>query len=156
MDLLALIDAPFRFKSRPVAVPGDYRPAWRISLVVLILACSRSNKASLQKLHVISWAMRTRESRAQFLKFADGAIDKQGVQIRIDPTMNLAFDFAVAEGLAAFSKGKNLQLTAKGRSLADEIESAEDCMVEEKAFLASAAPVATEKKIATIFDMTSR
>jgi hypothetical protein len=68
--MLAKLDIPFIFKSRPSPVPGDLRPTWRIALILLILINSRSKKASLRKLHVVSWAARTAVNRELFIKYS--------------------------------------------------------------------------------------
>lgn len=99
--------------------------------------------------------MRTRESRARFLQLIEGKIQKHTISIRIDPTLNLAMDICVAEGLASFLKGKSLELSSKGQSMADEIEAQDDCMEEEKQFLAATSAVATEKMISDIFNVAA-
>lgn len=154
-NLLKLIDAPFQFRARPVTVPGDYRPAWRIALIALILDHSRAKQASLQKLHVISWVLRSAGARRQFLEMAAHGADASSLIIRIDPTLNLAVNLAVAEGLTVVSKGKNLQLTGKGKKLAEEIQSDAECMVEEKRFLEDIAAFATEAMINNLLNLSA-
>ncbi|MEP6534296.1 MAG: hypothetical protein ABJF23_03190 [Bryobacteraceae bacterium] len=58
------LKAEFVFRQRPVAIPGDLRIGWRIGLLVLLMnGCCKSGRTSLTRLHVLSWGIRTLESR---------------------------------------------------------------------------------------------
>ena len=42
-----IINVPFRFKRRPIAIAPDFRKDWKIALLLLILEiCSRGGKSS--------------------------------------------------------------------------------------------------------------
>ena len=51
----------FSFRRRPTPVPADLRIAWRVSLILLMLLASRSNRASLAKLHILNDAIRSNQ-----------------------------------------------------------------------------------------------
>lgn len=87
--MLANLDIPFVFKRRPAPVPGDLRPAWRIALILLILFQSRQKKASLRKLHVISWAARSPINRAALIRYSKNDIPKDQIIPRVEPSLNL-------------------------------------------------------------------
>jgi hypothetical protein len=145
--MLAKLDIPFIFKRRPSPVPGDLRPTWRIALILLILLNSRSKKASLRKLHVVSWAARTSVNRELFIKYSKGEIAKDEVIPRVEPSLNRAIDLARGEGLVSIDDGKNLALSASGLKAAEEINGSDDCLVEEKAFLSEIKTFANETNI---------
>src|SRR5687767_3185407 len=89
----------FIFKRRPSPLPADLRPRWRVSLLLLILFHSRGQKASLQKLHVMNWALHSECTRGLLLRFAEGRIPKDSLIPRIEPSLTRAIDLAMAENL---------------------------------------------------------
>jgi hypothetical protein len=145
--LLDRLDVPFTFSPQPSSLPGDLRITWRIALVLLILLHSRSQKASLQKLHVMNWASRTAANRRLFFQFARNVINKDQLVPRIEPSLNRAVDFALAEELIRIENAKNLKLTSKGYEAAQQIDEAIDCLTEEKSFLKAMARFFTERNI---------
>jgi hypothetical protein len=145
--MLNKLDIPFIFKRRPSPVPGDLRPLWRIALVLLILLSSRSKKASLRKLHVISWAARSSINRGRFIRYSKGKIAKDEIIPRVEPSLNRAIDLARGEGLVTVDGGKSLTLSSIGLNLADEINRSEDCLIAEKQFLSEVKSFANETNI---------
>jgi hypothetical protein len=133
-ELSALLEVPFSFKRRPPAIPGDLRPIWRISALVLILEKCRGQRASLRQLHVMNWAIRTGQNRRTFLKAVEGHHDLEHPIVRFEPSLNRAIDFAIGEGLAERS-GDRILLSDKGKQFATALNRAEDLLVSEKAFL---------------------
>jgi len=145
--MLAKLDIPFIFKKRPAPVPGDLRPMWRISLILLILLHSRSKKASLRKLHVVSWAARSPANRASFVKYSKNEIAKDEIIPRVEPSLNRAIDLARGEGLMTIDGGKNLLLSSTGLLAAEEINRSTECLMEDKRFLAEIKAFANETNI---------
>jgi hypothetical protein len=45
---LANLSLPFTFRERPRPLAGDFRPSWRVALVLLMLLHSHGQKATLQ------------------------------------------------------------------------------------------------------------
>jgi hypothetical protein len=126
----------FVFRRRPLAIPGDLRPAWRIGLVVLLLKnCCRGGKSSLGRLHVLSWGFRTRQSQHDLKAAAEGAIPLGSLIVRFDPFLDRAVDFAVGENLLTHIGGRAVELTASGRQLATEVESNDSLFEAEKSFI---------------------
>ena len=141
----------FLFKRRPSPLPGDLRPTWRVSLLLLMLLYSRGQKASLQKLHVLSWALHSEETRELLVKYADGEISKDEIIPRIEPSLNRAISFATAEKLVIVEAGKNLKLEPKGAAAARELEAA-DVFSAEKGFLQRIKPFLTEQNVKALLD----
>jgi len=140
--------ARFLFRKQPVALPPDLRPIWRISVLLLILhRCCRQKRASLNKLHVLSWAIRTSQSRQTFLDVFNGVAHPDKAVIRFDPAMNRALDLVRGENLVQQIGGDHFQITTKGTALSGEIESDDDLMRVEKWFLGELGSNATETRI---------
>jgi hypothetical protein len=150
MLLEQALDVPFTFKQRPVPLPCDLRPGWRLYVLLLLLDQCRGGKATLQQLHVLNWAIRTEETRTAFLQFINGVRTPNQMIVRYDPSLNRAVEFAFAEGLVSRHEESPLALNElpqpteeyrvilapKGRRFLSLIQGMEDCLVAEKQFLA--------------------
>src|ERR1043165_5982080 len=78
--------SPFVFRRRPVSIPADLRPAWRIGLILLLLKkCCRQGKTSLTRLHVLSWGFISREGQSQLTAAATGRLAPDSLVIRFEP-----------------------------------------------------------------------
>ena len=137
---------PFSFQRRPIPVPGDLRISWRVSLILLMLGNSRSNKASLAKLHVLNDAIRSNQHE-RLRSAVTGAKLTLPWNLRVEPAFARAVDFVVGEKLAGWTKASSrsaLQLTAAGVSAFNQLLKMDDALVEEKAILAELAKVIPE------------
>jgi len=144
---LLRIDVPFIFTRRPEPLPPDLRPNWRVAMLLLLLRSCRSEKASLEKLHVLNWAIRTPESRRRFLAYVKGEGNPDDVIIRFEPGLNRAIDFVRGEGLVKIENGKRVKLTDRGSNIAQQIDRNRDCMVEERRFFEEVKLFVLEKDI---------
>lgn len=125
--------APFVFRRRPVALPGDLRPTWRIGLLVLLLAhCCRGSRTSFARLHVLSWGFRTAEGRRQLLDLVSGRLTPSALVIRFEPFLIQAVDYALAEHLIQREGGNRVKLTERGKSLAKELDANDSVFAKEK------------------------
>lgn len=116
------LDTAFVFRRRPVALPGDLRPTWRIGLLVLLLSqCCRQQRSSLTKLHVLNWAVRSAIHHAELTSLIEGRISPDQLIVRFDPALNRAIDFAIGEGLVKRVNGSRIELTELGKTFAGEI-----------------------------------
>jgi hypothetical protein len=163
-DTPSEVDAPFTLRRRKRAVPGDLRILRRVGLVTLLLEACRDSRASLEQLHVLNWAVRSKESREAFLSFMAGAIAPDQAIVRYDPTLSRALDFARHEQLVqdraepqeAGSSGRSaatsyrVALTEKGRQLA-AILADDDYLVDERLFLDSIGRKVTQKMVEALF-----
>ncbi len=146
------LKADFVFRRRPFAIPGDLRPAWRIGLIVLLLKnCCRGGKSSLGRLHVLSWGIRSRQSRRDLEAATDGELPLASLIVRFDPFLDRAVDFAIGENLLTHIGGRAVELTASGRRLATEVESNNSLFEAEKSFIASIRRDVTEQLVDQMF-----
>lgn len=124
------------FTQRPIPIPADYRPMYKISLLVLILRlCCRGETANLLKLHLFSWAL---SSEINTIKLQDYVISNFQSDFSvwgIEPALNRALQFAIAEGICEVVNGKSYKLTEKGFRLYEMIRADKDLFDKEKAFL---------------------
>ena len=124
---------PFIFRQRPVSLPADLRPAWRIGLIVLLLKrCCRQRRTSLTRLHVLSWGFVSPEGRSQLLAAAAGTLSPDSLVIRFEPFLLQAVDYGVGEGLIRRDGGGKIELTEAGLRLAEELEADESAFASEK------------------------
>jgi len=125
----------FRKRDMPLAV--DYRPLYKVSIIICILEiASRSKKASLNKLHFLTWALKTQRNR----DFVKNIIDNENVNMimswGIEPALNKALAIGVAEDFLNLEGDKYI-LTPDGFKFYKKIESEKDLLKNEKEFLQS-------------------
>ena len=121
-SLIPELNVPVIFRQRPISVPGDLRPAWRISVIVLLLKnCCRQGRSSLRRLHVLSWAVRDEEVANALVRAIGGEVPPGTVLVRIEPALNRAVDFAIGEGLIQRQSSDRVELTVDGKDFADTI-----------------------------------
>lgn len=124
------------FTKKPIALPADYRPLYKISLIVLILKLScRGEKSSLLKLHLFSWALKTNRNMQKLREYITSNYKTEFSVWGIEPALNRALQFAVAEDICKIVDGKNYQLTEKGIKFYNMINSDSELFSEEKGFL---------------------
>ncbi len=119
------------FTKRPISVPADYRPNYKIAQICLILKHSCiGNKSGLLKLHLLSWAFKRSENRNTLLSYVESNFNSEFTVWGIEPTLNRALQLAIAEGYCSYSKG-NYKLEEKGFLFCEKIEEDEEILFEE-------------------------
>lgn len=142
------------FVKRDIPIPADYRPMYKIGHLVLILnmACW-SNKATLMKLHFLSWAIKS----AKNMKLVDSWIlndFKNDYHIwGMEPTVNRAITYMVAEGIAEQIDGE-YSITEKGVLLFKKMKKDKEIFTLEKIFLAKLGKTTISEK--TIKQLVSK
>ncbi|PST85360.1 hypothetical protein C9I86_19455 [Photobacterium sp. NCIMB 13483] len=108
----------FNRKSMPVL--PELRPMYKIAKVLIFLKlCSSGNKASLLKLHLFNWAY-IDSNRVKALQLS---VEKKELYVGvwgIDPALNMALGFALADQLIEKKANGMYQLTDKGDSFIKE------------------------------------
>lgn len=136
---------------RPTPVAGDMRIGWGQSLLLLLLASSRSQKCSLQKVHFLAHLSRTAASRQLTRDVLARTKEPKDLSIRVEPWINRAAAFAIANGYVSTS-GKQLQLTESGKKAAAALQR-EEVLAEERDFLQAVGKLATEQVVEHIMKM---
>lgn len=146
------LDAAFIFRRRPVALPGDLRPTWRIGLLVLLLSrCCRQQRSSLTRMHVLNLAARSEVNHAYLTALIAGRLSPDQLIVRFDPACNRAIDFAIGEGLLKRVDGSRIELTESGKALAEEISNDSEVYVTEKKLAGAIKQKASETLVDNIF-----
>lgn len=152
MTEIDLADRRFSFRRRPVPVPGDFRIAWRVALIMAMLGNSRANRASLAKLHIINDAIRSGQ-QDRLKSILSGTHATMPWDLRVEPAFARAVDFVVGEKLAIWTKATGraaLQLTKAGVETAAAVMGVEDALIEERASIAELSKLITETRVGSL------
>lgn len=153
-SIIPELETDFVFRRRPLAIPGDLRPTWKIALLVLVLkSCCRGSRTSLARLHVLCWALSAPDSRAALLAAISGQLDPRSLIVRFDPFLERALQYAIGEKLVVHWRGRAVELTPTGKKLAAEVIATEDLFNSEKEFLALIGQDLSEKLVNRMFGL---
>jgi hypothetical protein len=130
-----ILDVRFTFKKRPLDLPGDLRPNWRVPLLLMMLHyCCRGGKSSLYKLHLLNWMMRDQQRQDALLSSLTDVPRYEGIRVQVEPSFIQAILFAAGEGLLEHLDNSRVRITDAGVAFAKEAERTE-CLIHEKHFL---------------------
>lgn len=125
------------FNKRPISISPEYRPMYRVAQIVMVLKiASTKNTASLLKLHFFSWAMRSKKNMDEARELALADTLTYNNLWSVEPSLNRALTYVIAEGLVNVEKGK-YHLNNKGELLFSSIEKDDNLFLQEKEFLNS-------------------
>ncbi|NVN96018.1 MAG: hypothetical protein HXX18_12120 [Bacteroidetes bacterium] len=124
------------FTQRPIPIPADYRPMYKIALLVMILRlCCRAETSNLLKLHLFSWALSSDTNLLKLREYVTSNFQSDFSVWGIEPALNRALQLAIAEKICEVVNGKNYKLTEKGFKFYEMINAENELFVKEKAFL---------------------
>lgn len=104
------------FSRKKTAVLPELRPMYKVGKILLILKiCCSGGKASLLKLHLFNWAMLESQRLHILLRSAEEKELLLGVW-GIDPSLNMALNYAISEDLLCRLQNGNYKLTSKSES----------------------------------------
>jgi len=139
------------FDAKPDAVPYNCRISYKVTQICLIMRiCGYGNVCSLIKLHMISFALISRENMRSLIEFADG-IGSAPI-VRFDPSVNRALTYEIGYGLIRRQQNAKYKLTDRGKQLAEQIKAVGDLMTVEIYDLNLLSKKLTESKIEEIVD----
>lgn len=142
------------FSKKPISLPADYRPAYKIAQICLILEYSCiGKKSSLLKFHLITWAFKSIENRQTLLNFISNPQNSDLSVWGIEPTLNRALHIAVADNFCSYQKA-NYKLEEKGLEFIKKIEENGDILADEISFLKQIGKRGITEK--TIQDLTNK
>lgn len=136
-----------KFTVRPEPLPADFRRSWRVAVLLLALRGSWGNRASREKLLVLNYALRNPSVQETLVEVLKGEQSPFFLQLRVDPALGRALDFAEGVGLIEMLRRGRVKLTPTGEELADQILSTEGVLEEEMAFLEAVRRLASERRI---------
>ena len=124
------------FTKRPIPLPAEYRPMYKIALIVMILKyCCRGESTNLWKLHLFSWALASEKNMKELRDYVTSNFTTDFSVWGIEPALNRALQLAVAENIRDIVKGKNYKLTEKGKMFFGMIKADTELFEIEKSFL---------------------
>ena len=124
------------FNKKPIPIPADYRPMYKIGLIVLIMRlCCRGDKSTLLKLHLLSWALKSKANTYKLKNYITSNYKTELSVWGIEPALNRALQFAIADNICEIIEGKNYRLTKKGIKFFKMIETENELYDSEKSFL---------------------
>jgi hypothetical protein len=124
------------FTKRPIPLPAEYRPMYKIALIVMVLKnCCRAETSNLLKLHLFSWALASEKNIKELRDYVTSNFKTDFSVWGIEPALNRALQLAVAENICEVINGKNYKLTEKGNKFYKMIESDSELFDLEKSFL---------------------
>jgi hypothetical protein len=119
------------FSKKPIPLPAEYRPAYKIAQICLILKYTCiGEKSSLLKLHLISWAFKSIENRKSITAFTENPNTSDLAVWGIEPTLNRALHIAVAEQFCSYHNAY-YRLEEKGKEYAKLIDQDEESLNKE-------------------------
>jgi|SRR6185437_5450332 len=126
------------FTKRPIPLPAEYRPMYKIAIIVIILKlCCRGETSTLLKLHLFSWALASQKHMKELNDFIRSNYTNEFSVWGIEPALNRALQLAVGENICEIVYGKNYKLTEKGNVFFELINGDKELFEIEKSFLSS-------------------
>ncbi|AIZ40347.1 hypothetical protein [Cellulophaga baltica] len=123
------------FNERKTPLYPSYRPMYKVSQILLILYYNGyAGKASLLKLHLFSWALKSYENMNTLKEFVTSNYEQELHFFGIESTLNRALNLAYAEKLIDFDNG-SYKLLEKGKTFAEEMIEDETLFTNEKQIL---------------------
>lgn len=124
------------FSKRPIPLPAEYRPMYKIALIVMTLKyCCRGESSNLLKLHLFSWSLASEKNMKELRDFVTSNYKTDFSVWGIEPALNRALQLAVAENICDIVGGKNYKLTEKGNKFFEMINADKELFEIEKTFL---------------------
>lgn len=120
------------FTERKTPLYPSYRPMYKVAQILLILHYNGyAGKASLLKLHLFSWAMKSYENIDSLIEFVTSNYEQKLHFFGIESTLNRALNLAYAEKLIDLENG-SYKLLEKGKQFAEKLIEDETIFVNEK------------------------
>ena len=136
MEEQDIIIKKLSFTQRPIPIPADYRPMYKIALIVLILRlCCRVETSNLLKLHLFSWALTSDKNLSKLREYVTSNFNSDFSVWGIEPALNRALQLAIAENICEVVSGKSYKLTEKGFKFYEMINADSELFEKEKTFL---------------------
>lgn len=141
------VESHIVFTERPIPLYPSYRPMYKVSLILLILSINGyAGKASLLKLHLFSWALKSHRNLDALKEFVVTNYRKDLKFFGIELTLNRALNLAVAEKLISFHDDKYILLD-KGTEFVKYLMQTQDLFVYEKQVLKVIGKKITDEKM---------
>lgn len=149
-DAFGDIEAPISFVAPSDPIPGDLRLPWRLATLLLILARCRGNKANLQQLNLLYWAIRSPGHQRLIVRWFREDKRPDDLVVRFDPALVRTVNLAVALGLLTRNHTLRFALTARGNHYAEALNASDSVLTAEKRFLSALPNRITQRNISEL------
>jgi hypothetical protein len=123
---------------------------YKIAQIILILSyCCRSNRSSLLKLHLFSWALKADSNGKKVTNWVENNFQTDFSVWGIEPTLNRGIQYAIAEKIIRKVSNK-YELADKGILLLNSIKKDKDLLKTEKDYLNVIGKKITDDRIANL------
>lgn len=140
------------FTRRGEAIPGDLRVAWRLAVLCLILFRFWGNRAAMEHLHTLWWAVRSEANREVLARWFAGDRRPDDVLVRFDPSLSATLDLALGQHLIEIIPSGAITLTPSGVALAQAAGNQQVALLAEKEFLDRLPKKLTQKALREIVE----
>ena len=137
-----------KFNRRPIPLPIEFRPIRQFARILLVLKLNSINStASILKLHVFLWSLKSKANMDQLINFVHGKKEERYIFPNLDPAVNRACRFIVAEGYANLEHTGKLKITDLGSKFMAYILKDPGLLMEERLFLMKIKKTISDTKI---------
>ncbi len=140
-----MTDKTLKFIRRPTPIYPEYRPLYKIVQLLMVLQISSIGaKSRIVRLQLFNWVLKDdkrKSALANAIQNGSLHLDSWG----IDPSLNVAIQFGVAEELLSLKKDV-VSILPKGRKLLDEAEK-KKLMHSDKEYLLTIGKGLTQKMV---------
>jgi hypothetical protein len=127
---------PLALAAVPLPLPGRDRVAWRITSVLLCLAACRSRSATVEQLHVLSWAVRDQHNADALIASWEQRAGSARLLRAWDPSLEDTLKLARGSGLITQRTNGRQELSESGARVVAAVESNGGPMDSERRLLA--------------------
>jgi hypothetical protein len=128
---------PLTLASVPLPLPGRDRIAWRIAALLLCLNACRGRSATVEQLHVLTWAVRDRRNADVLLDVWEGNHGAVRPLRAWDPALDDTLRLARASGLISQRANGRQELSESGARVVAAFRENDAAMESERRLLAS-------------------
>lgn len=128
---------PLALATVPLPLPGRDRVAWRITSVLLCLAACRSRSATVEQLHVLSWAVRDQHNADALVASWERRAGSARLLRAWDPRLDDTLKLARASGLITQRTNGRQELSESGARVVAAVRNNGGAMDSERRLLAS-------------------
>ena len=128
---------PLTLARVPLPLPGRDRIAWRITALLLCLNACRGRSATVEQLHVLSWAVRDPHNADDLLDVWEGHPGAVRLLRAWDPALDDTLRLAQASGLITQRPNGRQELSESGARVVVAVRENDAAMDSERRLLAS-------------------
>jgi hypothetical protein len=123
---------PIAIADSPLPLAARDRTPWRVAILILCLAACRGHSATVEQLHVLSWALRDRRNEAHLLSIWQREPGAPRLLRAVDPFLEDSLRLARAQGLVRQTSTGRVTLSDVGEMLMGYLRNATNTVLEEE------------------------